>query len=127
METARYCKLCKAYGSRVKVPRGATKQNAETIRGRKYQVGMKSRKCKYIFEICILNSFILCRYSASLYHGLHIAMVPRLHQSIATVILLVPELQSEMRSGYGTQLFEKTQCFYVATVNFNVSVYYHVM
>ena len=36
---------------------------------------------------------------------------------------LVPELQNEMRSGCGTQLFEKTQCFYVATVNFNVSVY----
>ena len=27
---------------------------------------------------------------------------------------MVPELQSEMRSGCGTQLFEKTQCFYVA-------------
>ena len=39
---------------------------------------------------------------------------------------LVPELQSEMRSGCGTQLFEKTQCFYVAAVNFNVSVYYCV-
>ena len=39
---------------------------------------------------------------------------------------LVPELQSEMRSGCGTQLFEKTQRFYVATVNFNVSVYYRV-
>ena len=39
---------------------------------------------------------------------------------------LVPELQSEMRSGCGTQLFEKTQCFYVATVNFNVSAYYRV-
>ena len=36
---------------------------------------------------------------------------------------LVPELQSEMRSECGTQLFEKTQCFYVATVN---SVYYRV-
>ena len=33
---------------------------------------------------------------------------------------LVPELQSEMRSRCGTQLFEKTQCFYVATVNFNI-------
>ena len=39
---------------------------------------------------------------------------------------LVPELQSEMRSGCRMQLFEKTQCFYVATVNFNVSVYYRV-
>ena len=39
---------------------------------------------------------------------------------------LVPELQGEMRSGCGTQLFEKTQCFYVTTVNFNVSVYYRV-
>ena len=29
---------------------------------------------------------------------------------------LVPELQSEMRSGCGTQLFEKTQCFYVVMV-----------
>ena len=36
---------------------------------------------------------------------------------------LVPELQSKMCSGCGTQLFEKTQCFYVATVNFNVYVY----
>ena len=39
---------------------------------------------------------------------------------------LVPELQSEMRSGCETQLFEKTQCFYVATANFNVSIYYCV-
>ena len=39
---------------------------------------------------------------------------------------LVPELQSEMRSGCGTQRFEKMQCFYVATVNFNVFVYYRV-
>ena len=39
---------------------------------------------------------------------------------------LVPKLQSELRSEFGTQLFEKTQCFYVATVNFNVSVYYFV-
>ena len=30
---------------------------------------------------------------------------------------LVPELQSEMRSRCGTQLLEKAQCFYVATVN----------
>ena len=30
---------------------------------------------------------------------------------------LVPELQSEMRSGCGMQLFEKTQCFYVATIS----------
>ena len=36
---------------------------------------------------------------------------------------LVPELQSEMRSGWGTQLFEKT---YFATVKLNVSVYYRV-
>ena len=35
---------------------------------------------------------------------------------------LVPELQSEMRSGCGTQLFEKTPCFYVAKVNFNTSL-----
>ena len=40
---------------------------------------------------------------------------------------LVPELQSKMHSECGTQLFEKTQCFYVAKVNFNVSVYYRVM
>ena len=39
---------------------------------------------------------------------------------------LVPELQSEMCSGCGMQLFEKTQYFYVAKVNFNVSVYYRV-
>ena len=39
---------------------------------------------------------------------------------------LVPELQSEMRSECGTQLFEKMQCFYVAMVNFNVSIYYRV-
>ena len=38
--------------------------------------------------------------------------------------LLVPELQSEKHRGCGTQLFEKMQCFYIATVNFNVSVYY---
>ena len=36
---------------------------------------------------------------------------------------LVPNLQSDMRSGCGTQLFKKAQCFYVAMVNFNVSVY----
>ena len=36
---------------------------------------------------------------------------------------LVPELQSEMRSGCGRQLFEKMHCFYIAMVNFNVSVY----
>ena len=29
---------------------------------------------------------------------------------------LVPKLQNEMRSGCGMQLFEKMQCFYVATV-----------
>ena len=39
---------------------------------------------------------------------------------------LVPKLQSEMRSGCGTQFFEKMQSFYVAMVNFNVSVYYRV-
>ena len=39
---------------------------------------------------------------------------------------LVPKLQSEMHSGCATQLFEKAQCFYVATVNFIVSVYYCV-
>ena len=38
----------------------------------------------------------------------------------------VPELQSKMRSGCGMQFFEKAQCFYVATVNFNVFVYYRV-
>ena len=38
METARYCKLCKAYGSqRVKLPREATKQNAETKGGTFYK------------------------------------------------------------------------------------------
>ena len=36
------------------------------------------------------------------------------------ITYLVPKLQSEIHSGCGTQLFEKTQCFYVATVNFNV-------
>ena len=39
---------------------------------------------------------------------------------------LVPKLQSAMRSRCGTQLFEKMQCFYVATVNFNVTIYYRV-
>ena len=39
---------------------------------------------------------------------------------------LVSELQSEMRSGCGTQLFEKMRCFYTATVSFNVFVYYGV-
>ena len=39
---------------------------------------------------------------------------------------LVPELQSEMHSGCGMQLFEKTQHFYIAMVSFNVSVYYRV-
>ena len=39
---------------------------------------------------------------------------------------LVPELQSEMHRGCGTQVFEKTQCFYIVTVNCNVSVYYCV-
>ena len=39
------------------------------------------------------------------------------------IICLVPELQSEMHSGCGMLLFKKT---YVATVNFNVSVYYGV-
>ena len=39
---------------------------------------------------------------------------------------LVPGVQSEMHSGCVTQLFKKTQCFYVAMVNFNVSVYYRV-
>ena len=39
---------------------------------------------------------------------------------------LVPKLQNEMHRGCGTQLFEKTLCFHIATVNFNVSVYYHV-
>ena len=28
---------------------------------------------------------------------------------------LVPEFRSEKRRGHGTQLFKKTQCFYVAT------------
>ena len=35
---------------------------------------------------------------------------------------LVPKLRSEKR--HGMELFEETQCFYVAMVNFNVSVYY---
>jgi len=39
---------------------------------------------------------------------------------------LVPELRSEMHHGRRTQVFEKTQCFYVVTVNCNVSVYYRV-
>ena len=39
---------------------------------------------------------------------------------------LVPELRSETHRGCGTQVFEKTQCFYVVTVNCNVSVYYRV-
>ena len=33
---------------------------------------------------------------------------------------LVPELQSEMHRRHRTQVFEKTQCFYVVTVNCNV-------
>ena len=37
---------------------------------------------------------------------------------------LVPELWSKKHRGHGTQLFEKMQCFYVSTINFNVSVYY---
>ena len=36
---------------------------------------------------------------------------------------LVPELQSETHHGCGTQVFEKTQHFYVVTVNCNVSIY----
>ena len=40
---------------------------------------------------------------------------------------LAPELQSEMCRGCRTQRFEKTQCLYADTVNFNVSAYYHVM
>ena len=39
---------------------------------------------------------------------------------------LVPELQSETHRGRGTQVFEKTQCFYVVAVNCNVSVYHRV-
>ena len=42
------------------------------------------------------------------------------------IMCLIPELRSEMHSGCGMLLFKKTQCFYVATVNFNVSVYYGV-
>ena len=34
---------------------------------------------------------------------------------------LVPELLSEMHRGCGMQVFVKTQCFYVVTVNCNVS------
>jgi len=30
---------------------------------------------------------------------------------------LVPELRSETHRGHGTQVFEKTQCFYIVTVN----------
>ena len=37
---------------------------------------------------------------------------------------LVPELWSEMPCGRGKQLFKETQCLYVVTENFNVSVYY---
>ena len=37
---------------------------------------------------------------------------------------LVAELQSEMHSGCEMQLFEKIQCFYVAMINVNVSIYY---
>ena len=35
---------------------------------------------------------------------------------------LVPELRSETHHGCGMQVFEKTQCFYVVTVNCNVFV-----
>ena len=35
---------------------------------------------------------------------------------------LVPELHNKIRSGCRMQLFEKTQCFYVATVNFIVYI-----
>ena len=47
-------------------------------------------------------------------------------EKIEAIGCLVPELQSEKHRRLGTQLFEKAQCFYVATVNFNVSVYYRV-
>ena len=38
----------------------------------------------------------------------------------------VLELWSEMRRGRGTQVFKKTQCFYIVMVNCIVSVYYRV-
>ena len=41
-------------------------------------------------------------------------------KKMEAISCLVPELQSEMQSGCGTQLSE--QCFYVATVNFNIYV-----
>ena len=42
------------------------------------------------------------------------------------ISFLISELWSEMHCKCGMQLYEKRQCFYVVTVNFNVSVYYHV-
>ena len=36
------------------------------------------------------------------------------------------ELQSKMHSWCRTQLFEKTQRFYIAKVNFNAAIYYRV-
>ena len=36
------------------------------------------------------------------------------------------KLWSETHRGRGTQVFKKTQCFYIVTVNCNVSIYYRV-
>ena len=47
-------------------------------------------------------------------------------EKMETIGCLVPELRSETHRRRGTQVFEKTQCFYVVTVNCNVSVYYRV-
>ena len=47
-------------------------------------------------------------------------------EKMAAIGCLVPELWSEMHRGCETQAFEKTQCFYIVTVNCNVSVYYRV-
>ena len=38
---------------------------------------------------------------------------------MAAIGCLVPELRNEEHGGRKMQIFKKTQCFYVATVNFN--------
>ena len=40
---------------------------------------------------------------------------------------LVPKLWSELHRGRRMQFFKRTQCFYVTTVNLNLSIYYIVL
>ena len=40
---------------------------------------------------------------------------------------LVPKLWSELHHGRRMQFFKRTQCFYVTTVNLNLSIYYIVL